>query len=90
MYFLYQARAQALIKQLQDTYEQIEQNYLALSTFKFLNAQENAAIPKRLESLNEDVVRQTDREKQLQNHYAMLMGELEGLSSTNGVAVNGQ
>lgn len=45
----YQARAQALIKQLLDTYEQIESNYLALSTFKFLDSQENIAIPKRLE-----------------------------------------
>ena len=45
----YQARAQALIKQLQDTYEQIEQNTLALSTFKFLAEQESVAIPRRLE-----------------------------------------
>lgn len=45
----YQARAHSLIKQLQDTYEQIEQNYLSLSTFKFLEKMETAAIPKRLE-----------------------------------------
>jgi pre-mRNA-splicing factor CDC5/CEF1 len=45
----YQARAHSLIKQLQDTYEQIEQNYLSLSTFKFLETMETAAIPKRLE-----------------------------------------
>lgn len=45
----YQARAHSLIKQLQETYEQIEQNYLSLSTFKFLEKIETAAIPKRLE-----------------------------------------
>lgn len=45
----YQARAQALIKQLQDTYEQIEQNTLALSSFQFLAEQEAIAIPRRLE-----------------------------------------
>lgn len=45
----YQARAHSLIKQLQDAYEQIEQNYLSLSTFKFLEKIETAAIPKRLE-----------------------------------------
>lgn len=45
----YQSRAHSLIKQLQDTYEQIEQNYLSLSTFKFLETMETAAIPKRLE-----------------------------------------
>lgn len=45
----YQARAHSLIKQLQDTYDQIEQNFLSLSTFKFLENMETAAIPKRLE-----------------------------------------
>lgn len=45
----YQARAHSLIKQLQDTFEQIEQNYLSLSTFKFLEKLETTAIPKRLE-----------------------------------------
>lgn len=45
----YQSRAHSLIKQLQDTYEQIEQNFLSLSTFKFLEKMETAAIPKRLE-----------------------------------------
>lgn len=45
----YQARAHQLVKQLQDTYEQIEQNFLSLSTFQFLEKMETAAIPKRLE-----------------------------------------
>lgn len=76
----YQARAQALVKQFQDTNEQIEQNSLALSTFKFLAAQEDLAIPKRLESLTEDVMRQTEREKSLQNRYAQLTEELEELN----------
>ncbi|XP_050079283.1 cell division cycle 5-like protein [Anopheles maculipalpis] len=76
----YQARAQALIKQFQDTNEQIEQNALALSTFKFLAAQEELAIPKRLESLTEDVMRQTEREKSLQTRYAQLSEELEDLN----------
>lgn len=45
----YQARAQALVKQLLDTFDQIETNHLALSTFKFLDSQEDIAVPKRLE-----------------------------------------
>lgn len=45
----YQARAKALSKQLQETYEQIEQNQLSLSTFKFLAEQEELAVPRRLE-----------------------------------------
>lgn len=48
----YQARAHSLIKQLQDTYDQIEQNFLSFSTFKFLENMETAAIPKRLEVSN--------------------------------------
>uniref|UniRef100_A0A182VYK8 Pre-mRNA-splicing factor CDC5/CEF1 n=1 Tax=Anopheles minimus TaxID=112268 RepID=A0A182VYK8_9DIPT len=76
----YQARSQALIKQFQDTNEQIEQNSLALSTFKFLAAQEDLAIPKRLESLTDDVMRQTEREKALQARYAQLTEELEELN----------
>lgn len=44
----YQARAKGLSKQLQDTYEQIEQSQLSLSTFKFLAEQESLAIPRRL------------------------------------------
>ncbi|XP_055695365.1 cell division cycle 5-like protein [Lutzomyia longipalpis] len=75
----YQARAQALIKQLQDTFEQIEQNYLALSTFKFLAEQEDNAIPRRLASLTDDVARQTEREKLLQARYGQLQEELTQL-----------
>lgn len=85
----YQARAQALSKQLQDTYDQIEQNHLALSTFKFLAEQEKVAIPKRLESLTEDVKRQMEREKDLQAKYASLRDELEELKrSLQMVAIN--
>lgn len=45
----YQAKAQSLIKMLQETYEQIEQSLLALSTFKFLGELENQAIPRRVQ-----------------------------------------
>ncbi|XP_030380108.1 cell division cycle 5-like protein [Scaptodrosophila lebanonensis] len=75
----YQARAQALIKQLQDTYAQIEQNSLSLSTFRFLGEQEAIAVPRRLESLQEDVRRQMDREKELQQKYASLVEERDSL-----------
>lgn len=77
----YQARYQALMKQFIDTSEQIEQNVLALSTFKYLAEQENAAIPKRIEALTEDVTRQMDREKVLQGKYATLKEELKDLNN---------
>lgn len=75
----YQSRAASLIKQFQELQDQIEQANLELSTFKFLAEQEKAAIPRRIESLTEDVNRQTDREKQLQKRYAELQAELEDL-----------
>lgn len=76
----YQSRAASLIKQFQELQDQIEQSNLELSTFKFLAEQEKQAIPRRIESLTEDVNRQTDREKQLQRRYAELQDELEELS----------
>lgn len=45
----YQSRAQTLLKQLQDLYEQIDQANLELSTFKFLQEQEKAALPRRVQ-----------------------------------------
>lgn len=45
----YQSRAQALIKQLHDLYDQIDQANLELSTFKFLQEQEKAALPRRIQ-----------------------------------------
>ncbi|XP_067008345.1 cell division cycle 5-like protein [Anabrus simplex] len=75
----YQSRAQALIKQLHDLTEQLEQSHLELSTFKFLQQQEMAAIPRRIESLTEDVNRQTEREKALQKKFGELQQTLEQL-----------
>ncbi|XP_047528491.1 cell division cycle 5-like protein isoform X1 [Vanessa atalanta] len=75
----YQSRTASLIKQFQELQDQIEQANLELSTFKFLAEQEKAAIPRRIESLTEDVNRQTEREKQLQKRYADLQAELEEL-----------
>ncbi|XP_028025888.1 cell division cycle 5-like protein [Bombyx mandarina] len=75
----YQSRAAALIKQFQELQDQIEQANLELSTFKFLAEQEKAAIPRRIESLTEDVSRQTEREKLLQKRYSELQAEVENM-----------
>merc|ERR1719319_14915 len=63
----YQSRAQGLTKQVQDISDQIEQAQLELSTFRFLSDQETAAIPQRLQSIKDDVARQTQREQSLQS-----------------------
>lgn len=68
----YQSRAQGLMKQIHDTYEQIEQTFVEYKTFEDLRHHEIGAIPKRMESLTEDVQRQTEREKELQKRFAEL------------------
>ncbi|XP_076296861.1 cell division cycle protein 21 [Lasioglossum baleicum] len=73
----YQTRAQVLTKQLHDLWEQIEQAHLELSTFKFLQTQEEAAVPRRVNALMEDVNRQTERERVLQVRYAQLQDQLQ-------------
>uniref|UniRef100_A0A1B6JPC5 Pre-mRNA splicing factor component Cdc5p/Cef1 C-terminal domain-containing protein n=2 Tax=Homalodisca liturata TaxID=320908 RepID=A0A1B6JPC5_9HEMI len=78
----YQTRAQGVIKQLQDMHDQIEQARMELSTFKFLKEQEEAAIPRRIESLTEDVSRQMERERQLQKKY----GELQRISEESNMS----
>ena len=73
----YQSRAQGLQKQLQETVDQIEQTYVETKTFESLRLHEIGAIPKRMESLKEDVQRQMEREKELQYKYAELKNKLE-------------
>lgn len=71
----YQSRSQGLVKQLHNIQEQAEQTYVELKTFENLKQHETGAIPKRLESLTEDVNRQMARERELQQKF----GELERL-----------
>jgi pre-mRNA-splicing factor CDC5/CEF1 len=72
----FQNRAQVLVKQFNDLTDQIEQSRLELSTFKFLQKQEEAAIPRRLDALIEDVNRQKEREHGLQLRYSQLKEKL--------------
>ena len=73
----YQARAQGIAKQVHDLNEQIEQAQLELSTFSFLKDCETRAIPKRLQSISEDVSRQTEREKKLQEKFSEAQYQLQ-------------
>ncbi|CAH0396111.1 unnamed protein product [Bemisia tabaci] len=75
----YQTRASALMKQIHDLNEEAERARIELSTFKFLLKQEAAAIPRRLESLTEDVNRQQQREKSLQAKYGELQAIIEDI-----------
>ncbi|KAF7704548.1 cell division cycle 5-like protein [Silurus meridionalis] len=77
----YQSRAMGLIKQLSDLWDQVEQAHMELHTFEELKKQEDLAIPRRKEALREDVQRQQDREKELQQRFGDLLLEKETLLS---------
>ncbi|XP_072545368.1 cell division cycle 5-like protein [Salminus brasiliensis] len=73
----YQSRAMGLMKQLSDLWDQVEQAHVELHTFQELKKQEDMAIPRRQEALREDVQRQQEREKELQQRFADLLLEKE-------------
>ncbi|CAF2406946.1 unnamed protein product [Rotaria sp. Silwood2] len=71
----YQSRGQALIKALNDVFDQIDQTQVESKTFELLRQNEILAIPKRIESFTEDVARQEERERELQRRYQELIEE---------------
>lgn len=71
----YQSIHQAMTKQVHDLHDQVEQTYVEMKTFEHLRQHEVNAIPKRLESLTDDVNRQTERERELQKRF----GEMQQL-----------
>ncbi|XP_052009569.1 LOW QUALITY PROTEIN: cell division cycle 5-like protein [Xyrauchen texanus] len=76
----YQSRAMGLLKQLGELWDQVEQANVELHTFQELKKQEDHAIPRRQEALREDVQRQQDREKELQQRFADLLLDKQTLS----------
>ncbi|XP_061546141.1 cell division cycle 5-like protein [Phycodurus eques] len=75
----FQSRALGLLKQHNELWEQVEQASTELETFTQLKRQEDTAIPRRLEALREDMERQMDRERELQQRYGELVTEREAL-----------
>lgn len=75
----YQSRGQALIKAMNDVYDQIDQTQVEAKTFDLLRQNEILAIPKRIESFTEDVARQEERERELQRRFQELCEERASL-----------
>uniref|UniRef100_A0A8C4HF86 Cell division cycle 5-like protein n=1 Tax=Dicentrarchus labrax TaxID=13489 RepID=A0A8C4HF86_DICLA len=75
----FQSRALGLLKQHNELWEQVEQSATELQTFNQLKKQEDTAIPRRQEALREDVERQMERERELQQRYGELLMEREAL-----------
>lgn len=78
----YQSRAIGLTKQLHDLYEQLDQCRIEVKTYDMLKNQEQHAIPRRLIALEEDVVRQKERELALQHKYSDLLYEKDRLKQS--------
>nr|CAG4651645.1 EOG090X02CC [Triops cancriformis] len=79
----YQARAQGLAKQMTELWDQMETSQIEADTYAFLRTHEEHAIPSRLESLTEDVKRQMEREKELQQRFDQLRRQFEELTGAN-------
>merc|ERR1711973_321439 len=82
----YHARASGLTKQIGDLQEQIETARLELSTFTFLKNQETFAVPKRLQSIVDDVDKQKSREKELQHRFGLAQIHLEAAAAATATA----
>ena len=68
-----------MVKSLQEIYNQIESKQVEQQTFENIREHELQAIPKRIESLKEDVNRQSEREKELQKKFGDLLFERDTL-----------
>lgn len=77
----YQSRAQAVIKSLQDLYNQVETEEVIAKTFETLREHELQSIPKRIENLTEQVNRQLEREHELQKKFGDLLLERDNLAT---------
>lgn len=79
----YQQRAKTLRSQIVEAADALEKAKISLDTFRTLQIAEEAAIPRRLESLRDEVNFVSKREREAQEVYRMRKEELDELS--NGV-----
>lgn len=84
----YQQRAKTLRQKIVEASEALEEEKVKLDSLRTLQIAEEAALPRRLESLQEEVRFVQKRENEAQEMYKMRMQELDGLTNGNG-AVNG-
>mmetsp|Transcript_20771 Transcript_20771/g.29166 ORF Transcript_20771/g.29166 Transcript_20771/m.29166 type:complete len:776 (+) Transcript_20771:102-2429(+) len=78
----YQGRCGTLLRNVQDTYRQIDQATVELQTFKQLREIERKNMPKRVEKLAEEVKLLEEREARNQARFYELKMELDALNAT--------
>lgn len=75
----YQKRAKTLRQKIVDAAEANEKSKMDLDAFRTLQIAEEAAIPRRLDALREEVAFVSRREREAQEAYRSLKGELDML-----------
>ena len=84
----YQKRAKMLRGKIVEASEALEEERIKLDCLQTLQIAEQAALPRRLESLQDEVAFVKKREKEAQESYRAIMGELDALRNGKG-SVNG-
>ena len=79
----YQQRAKILRAKIVEAADELEKARISLDTFRTLQIAEEAAIPRRLDALREEVNFVSKREREAQEVYRMRKAGLDGVS--NGV-----
>ncbi|RHZ63851.1 hypothetical protein Glove_327g50 [Diversispora epigaea] len=69
----YLSRSSALLKKTIESFEEVEQAKIELDSFQSLNLSEKVAIPKRIETLQNEVDHLAQREHELQERYKTLL-----------------
>ncbi|CAG8537728.1 6044_t:CDS:10 [Diversispora eburnea] len=69
------SRSSALVKKTLESFEEVEQAKIELDSFQSLNLSEKVAIPKRIETLQNEVDHLVRREHELQERYATLLNQ---------------
>ncbi|CAG8510021.1 15885_t:CDS:2 [Funneliformis mosseae] len=70
-----EARSRTLSKNISEMFEEIEQAKIELNSFRSLNISEKDVIPKRMETIQDEVNYLIKRESELQQRYAQLSTE---------------
>ena len=84
----YQQRNKILRQKIAEAYQALENEKITLDSIQTLQIAEEAALPRRLESLQEEVAFVKKRERQAQELYRLRKEELDAARNGNG-AVNG-
>ncbi|KAF2460978.1 Pre-mRNA-splicing factor CEF1 [Lineolata rhizophorae] len=82
----YQQRAKTLRQKMAETAEAVEKERVKLDSLRTMQMSEEAALPRRLDALREDVAFVSRREREGQEKYRARRDELDGLANgVNGV-----